>query len=262
MSLDNPTRHNGLRVVYGRDHTEHGSIAVESLGTELAVAVSAGAFEKARPPLDPNEDVCAIAQGAGARLLVVADAHDGREAAEIAVEHVLNAVGGDVARLNLPDRNVTAILFEAGVAVQRGVGLPDAPHPQSRTTLAVARVAPGFVEWVSFGDSCVIVASPHVGRRLDKPRPAYLGYWFSHPEVGALATAGLQPLARDEVVVLASDGFAHFVSTDGGSPEQVVSAVLNESRGATDVARALVETALVLGASDAVSVAVARSLEA
>ena len=73
-----------------------------SLGPDLAAGISAGAVEKRRPPVDANEDVCAIATSGHASLLAVADAHSGREAAEIAIEHVIAALAAETGQSGLP----------------------------------------------------------------------------------------------------------------------------------------------------------------
>ena len=248
-------------VLYGRDCSTLGAVLVESLGPDLAAGISAGAVEKRRPPVDANEDVCAIATSGHASLLAVADAHYGREAAEIAIEHVIAALAAETGQSGPPAHDAITIIHDASVAVQRGVGRAGARNPDSRTTLAFARVYSGHVEWGAFGDSSVLVVSPRGTRRLDRPRPSYLGYWFTYGDVQALATSGVEPLAPGECVVLASDGFVDSLSSGIGTPLELATAVVGEGAGeAADLVRRLIEAALLRGAADAVSVAVGRAV--
>jgi serine/threonine protein phosphatase PrpC len=209
------------------------------------------------PPLDPNEDVCAIVETSTGAILALADAHNGREAAEIAVEHVTARL--DAKGLETSGQIEASLIYEAGMAVQRAVGHPRARRPNSRTTLALARIWGDRAEWVSFGDSSVLVASARGSRRLDAPRSAYLGYWFSLTEVEALATSGVERLAAGESLLLTSDGLIDAFAAQGDSPLGLVTTVMREpAADATAVARRLIEVALLRGASDSVSVAVCR----
>ncbi len=228
------------------------------MATSVALATSAGSRPKPSPPVDHNEDRVAVVHGEHGDLLIIADAHHGADAAELAVESVLEAIGPSPPPRLTVDEIVT-LIWDAGRAVQRGTSRLTRPRVSSATTLALALVTPECVHWGSFGDSSVFLSSARSGRRLDRPRPAYLGFMFAVPEVAALASTGVADRAGDEVVVLASDGYLDFGVADGEEPGAAVARCVEGAADAATIARRLVETALGRDASDAVSVAVALS---
>ncbi len=75
-------------VLRGREHTLLGGISAIAEGS-AAVVLSRGGAKKAYYCTDPNEDVAGFAEGEGGVLLLVADGHYGHQAAEVAVERVL-----------------------------------------------------------------------------------------------------------------------------------------------------------------------------
>ena len=247
-------------VLRGRDHPTHGAVAVAAPTDRLAVATSAGMRSNPSPPLDPNEDCAAVALGSRAALLTVADAHYGCDAAELAVASVLAALGDDPPD-HLTAAEAVSTVWNAGMAVQRGTSRHGSDRTESRTTLALALVTANLVHWVSFGDSCVLLVSDRGGRRLDIPRPVYLGFMFSTSEIGGLVGSGSAPREPGDVVVLATDGLVDYGVPPGGGLEDVVAACTDGSRGAEAVARRLVEHALRRDARDAISVAVSAGWE-
>ena len=81
-------------------------------------------------------------------------------------------------------------MWDAGIAVQRGTSrLGSDPGVERDDAGARARHA-DCVQWGSFGDSSVLLASGRSGRRLDHPRPAYLGFMFAASEIAALVSTG------------------------------------------------------------------------
>ena len=209
------------------------------------------------PPLDPNEDCAAVALGGRAALLTVADAHYGCDAAELALASVLAALGDDPPG-HLTAAEAVSTVWNAGMAVQRGTSRPGSDRTESRTTLALALVTANLVHWVSFGDSCVLLVSDRAGRRLDSPRPVYLGYMFSTSEIGGLVGSGSAPRGpgrrRRPLCDRRAGGLRR--AAPGGAVEDVVAACVDGSRGAESLARRLVEDALRRDARDAISVAV------
>jgi serine/threonine protein phosphatase PrpC len=220
--------------------------------------MSAGALPKSPPALDPNEDVGAVVHGARGLMLVVADGHYGREASEVVVGHVLHSLGDDPPAADLSDDELVRLFFDAGVAVQRETTRPDARHPYSCTTLALVLVADGFVEWASFGDSCVLMATSGSGARLDTPRNVYLGQRFTIADISGALGRGRHPVVGDSCVVLATDGLTDSLARAATDPIAALSQEVRTARAARDIAEGLLDQALRLGARDAVSVAVAR----
>ncbi|MBA2530041.1 MAG: hypothetical protein H0V19_08820, partial [Euzebyales bacterium] len=80
-------------VLWGKDHTTLGEVAVEKLDGDIAVALSRGLRRKAYRYTDLNEDAVAAVAGARATLLVVADGHNGWSSTEAAVTAVLDRLG-------------------------------------------------------------------------------------------------------------------------------------------------------------------------
>jgi serine/threonine protein phosphatase PrpC len=259
MTSIQPSPINGKTVLRGRDHPQLGAKAVARVGSSLALAMSAGARAKALPALDPNEDVAAIVHGSRADLLVVADGHFGREASELAVDHVLEAIGDDPPPADLSDDELVTVFFDAGVTVQREISRPDCPHPNSRTTLALALVSDGAVQWAALGDSCVVLATTAGGARLEVPRNAYLGYRFAFADVAAALTRGRAEWNSGDCLVLATDGLVDAVELDGLDIATVVSRELGSAADAARAAEVLLQLALAKDADDAVTIAVAAT---
>jgi serine/threonine protein phosphatase PrpC len=198
-------------------------------------------------------------RGTRADLLVVADGHFGREASELAVDHVLDAIGDDPPPADLSDDDLVTIFFDAGVTVQREISRPDCPHPDSRTTLALALVAEDAIQWAAIGDSCVVLASAAGGARLDVPRSAYLGYRFAVADVKAGLTRGRAAWNSGDCLVLATDGLVDAVAVEGPDVAAVVSRELGSAVDAARTAETLLRLALAEDADDAVTIVVAAT---
>jgi serine/threonine protein phosphatase PrpC len=259
MTSIQPSPTNWKTVLRGRDHPRLGAKTVARIGPWLAVAMSAGARAKALPAVDPNEDVGAVVRGSRADLLVVADGHFGREASELAVDHVLDAIGDNPPPADLSDNDLVTIFFDAGVAVQREISRHGCTHPDSRTTLALALVADDAVQWAAIGDSCVVLASTAGGARLDVPRNTYLGYRFGVTEVAAALTRGRAAWNSGNCLVLATDGLVDAVAVDDLDVAAVVSRELERAADAARAAETLLHLALAEEADDAVTIAVAAT---
>ena len=242
-------------LVRGGDHGRLGAYSVETVGTSVALGISAGAH--AKPSLDANEDAGAVVGGARADLLVVADGHFGGEASELAVDHVLAELGDDPPPADLDDARLVELFFDAGLAVQRGTTRAGVTHPNTRTTLAIALVTDATVQWASMGDSCVALATHESAARLDVPRSAYLGQRFALAEVAAALTRGRSPRGPADYVLVASDGLVDVLASDA---RDLVAAASSHG-GAADAAlitETLLRLALERETRDAVTVAVSR----
>lgn len=242
-------------VLYGRDHGTLGEHAVASLGSSLAVCTSAGAVLKQGANTSRNEDVGAIAIGPERAVLVVADAHFGGKAAEIAVDVVLAALGSNLPPAISEDALV-ALFFDAGVAVQRGTSASGSAGSPSRTTLALAILDEDGVHWAALGDSCIVVLTDEGCERVDRPRNAYLGQQFDLAEIAATLVTGRCDREDARAIVLATDGLLAGLPEHDTTLADAVDAELRGDPSAPELAERLVTQALGRNAADAVTVTV------
>ncbi len=248
----------GLALLRGRDYPELQACAVAELGTSLAVAMSAGAKKKQRAWIpDPNEDAGAVLEGHGAAALVVADAHFGHESSERAVDCVLEALGDDPPDASLSEAQLVKLFFDAGVAVQRETTRDHAPHPDTRTTLALALISSESLQWAAIGDSCVVVVREGDATRVDTPSAAFLGNRFTHADIAGILTRGRMGREDVQCVVCATDGLSDALSQDGLQIADAIASHVAGARSARQIAERLVSQALAYGIDDAVTVAVA-----
>lgn len=158
-------------VLFGRDHTELGKLAVIEITPRLAIGISRGRFPKGYAHVDPNEDAVFAATDGETTVLAVADGHNGVDASHQTIEAIastasetINSPGG------LLDRLVRA-------AVESFTDLGD---ERCRTALTVCVLDHTGVSAVTFGDTGVIVAgrrhsrvyqgsSPFLGQQTGKP---------------------------------------------------------------------------------------------
>jgi serine/threonine protein phosphatase PrpC len=243
-------------VLWGRDHVAYGQVTVRSVSPDVAVAITRGRFPKAYFSVDPNEDTAAAVVGRAATLLVVADAHNGYDAAEIAVGTVLDVLGDDPPPANLSDAQLVDLFLTASKAVMRKTRALPLPKRESVTTLTVALVARQRVQWAGMGDSALFVADRQTARDLSRPRHHFVGFQASRRDIDERLWRGVRPLAHDSWVVVASDGFTNFASM---SPAMVVADAVRRSEDARDVAERLVQHAAEGGAGDNIAIAVAAA---
>jgi serine/threonine protein phosphatase PrpC len=247
----------GAAVLNGREHPHLGGVAVKSAAATVAVGMTAGALPKFIPPTDPNEDAGAVVHGGRADLLVVADAHFGSEACELAVGHVLAALGEDPPPADVSAADLAALVYGAGIAVQQWAMDPACPNPDSASTLALALVTDDVAQWASFGDSCVVVTYGDEGRRLDTPARAYLGQGFEIEEIDKLLTHGRYERRPGDCVVVGTDGLVDAIEPAWSTMASLVSAYVERSYGAAAIVESLIDLALQRESADAVTVAVA-----
>ena len=79
-------------LLRGREHHTQGWLEVVGDGA-VAAAISLGGAPKRYAHADPNEDAAGIGTGASGHLILAADAHDGFEASEVLVGHLLENPG-------------------------------------------------------------------------------------------------------------------------------------------------------------------------
>lgn len=243
-------------VLWGDDHPELGEQRVEALGDDAAAGITAGARPKGYAHVDPNEDVVAVVRGEHGTLLVCADGHNGATASRLAVEEVLRRLGDEPPPADLDDAALVSMWHAAGETIQRVTGERGHPHPESRTTLLVALIGNGRLQWAAMGDSLLALVDRNgVARRLDTPRHHFVGWPMSPTAVAQRLRRGRAELGPDEWVVLVTDGFSDFV------PQPALGSIAAMAAGAPHaraVAQRLRDTALSAGAGDNVAVAVGR----
>jgi len=238
-------------VLWGKDHVGLDELAVEELSDTVAVAITRGRHRKAYRYTDPNEDAAVAVVGPRATLLAVADGHNGWAATEAAMTVVVEALGTDPPPANLDDDALVDLFHRASAAVLDVTGRPGFEQPSSRTTLVVALVARGHVQWASFGDSTVYTVTPAGAAPLSQSQHRFVGYPMPRSAVDFYLDRGTARLSTGAWVVAASDGFTDFAHPFPTEP-------FARERPAGVIARALVLAACEGGAGDNVAVAVAR----
>ena len=203
--------------LHGRKHELLGRIAAIAEGP-CAIAISRGGARKTYHYKHPNEDAAAFAIGEGGTLAVVADAHGGRDASEIAVEALLRdaaaewtAASAEAVMADWQNRVRAAI---AGVHREILQAIGRGTVETSRTTLAfaLARPADGRIAIGSVGDSHVFALTadgPHDLARAADVASAFLGDPADTEEdLHDRCIAALHPIAATRALVLVTDGLS------------------------------------------------------
>jgi hypothetical protein len=206
---------NGV-VLRGREQILFGGLSAVAEGDAAAV-VSRGGAHKRYASVDPNEDVAAFAVGEGGVLLAVADGHFGCEAAEWAVERILERFGSAWtahAATSVEDHweeAVAAACLDANAAILDGVARGG--RAASQTTLALALVRPRaeLLAWASVADSLVFRVTETAAHALWPGDAA--GVFLGDPAASEASlrrhlAAGRERLTGTRAVVLTTDGFA------------------------------------------------------
>jgi len=217
-------------ALFGSDYPTLGDVGVVTLAESTAAAISRGRFPKGYPHVDPNEDAVALAVSDDARLLAVADGHNGFEAAKAAIEAILEAAGTLVV-----DADLASAMQAASSAISVVVADLAPPRSESRSALSLALIHDGFLHIATAGDTVVVVGgtAPFLGPDLD-----------TEPVVAGLA---LEP---GDLVVVASDGLPDFLGRDW--PDRLAGLA---SENAESFVRAAVAAAFAGGAGDNIAVA-------
>jgi serine/threonine protein phosphatase PrpC len=201
-------------LLRGREHAAlgvHGAIAEE----RVAIAISRGGWTKQYAYVDPNEDAVAFALGARATLLAVADGHSGFEAAEVALEHLLEhpaphwtESAGPPASPEAWRRHALAALADA--AVQIGGERREGSRSRTTLTLALAVPSAGQCYYAAIGDSHLFAAYAGEAREVAPAEKAgaFLGDPAVTEKLAEYARLGIFPLAGVRALVLTSDGLS------------------------------------------------------
>jgi serine/threonine protein phosphatase PrpC len=231
----------------GRDYEVVGAVEARRLdlhGLDVEMVISRGGEAAAGKP---NEDALLVMDSAGGEapvLGMVADAHFGREAAELAVAAVAQAYSScrwparpqDGARETLLRfvRAAQAAIVESGT--------------ESETTLLVGVVDARTFHWASVGDSYVYVLRP--GRRATVANPqvrVWLGARLGVP-VSEVTRHGHCPLEVGTRVLMTTDGIPEAIWNVPTLGPKQIAGVLD---GAEDhPLRALTQRALAQGGED------------
>lgn len=244
----------GAVTLWGREHVAYGDIVVRDAGPGSAVALTRGLHPKPYRYTDPNEDVVAAVTGPRAALLVVADGHNGAASSEVAVATVLERLGDDPPPADLDDEEMVRLFHDVGWAVLHATTALDRARRESRTTLSVALVAGGVLQWAAMGDSPVVVADLESAHELTVPTHHFVGWPLPAGQVDRLLQRGRTPVSDEAWVAVLSDGFSNF--TGGRTTADAVHRVLATAGTAEAGAAELVQAAFAGGAGDNVAAAV------
>ena len=193
--------------------------------------------------------------GPRATLLVVADAHNGAEAAEVAVVTLTDALGADPPPADLGPARLVELLHATEHAIWVETRRHRYPRRGSRTAISLALVTAGRAQWASVGDTAVILRRADAAVLLSTPQPIYLGTAAGPEQLADVLQVGSVDLRPGDGVVLASDGFVDFV----GDPATAVDEVTAECAGLSvrSLVAQLVQRAFSGRAGDNVAVAAA-----
>ncbi len=203
----------------GREQHVIGMIAAVS-EAQTAASLSIGGAPKRYAHADPNEDAAAFAYGAAGTLLAVADAHDGFEASEVLIEHLLaNAAlhwvdeAHEVAAERWP-HHAHAVLCDANAEILRERRMQESGHSSTTLTLAVLRPRAGLLLHAAIGDSHLFLVDASGGVREVASAAGTSGRSFLGADsvtVDALARRtrmGATSLAGVRAVALVTDGLS------------------------------------------------------
>jgi serine/threonine protein phosphatase PrpC len=242
----------------GRENLEIGAVDAVAEGP-AAIAISIGGAEKRYSHTDPNEDVVFFAIGSAGSLLAVADGHNGFEASEVALEHLLAHPGpqwvepGGVT-VESWHRHALAALCDANGEILRE--RIDAAAGGSRTTLSLALALPesDVLLYACIGDSHLFQVRPGAVAEPAEAEGAakqnfFLGYGLETPEsLAGKCRIGSTPLADTVAVVLASDGLSeHRIGVE--DPAAVVLESVEAARRAAPGLRPLVASRSIVEAA-------------
>lgn len=234
-----------LVTLLGDEHHDLGAMHVETLGDHTAIALSAGYFPKPYWHLDANEDGVLAMDTARCRVLVVADGHNGFDAAKAALNGVFEATELAPIEEAPPD-----LIVRCNVAAKERVtrvldGADDEQRILSRTALSIAVVAPDRLYACTYGDTVVTRVR---GQRL-KQLSGDASFLAPHSVLAAVSVA---PLRTGDVIILASDGVTDFLGRTW--KDRFTQAA--SSADPRKIAQGLVELAFAGGAGDHLSIAV------
>lgn len=242
-------------VLLGRDHEDEADVAMAAVGGDAAVGLARGWRPKPYPYVDPNEDAVACAVSDRARLLVVADGHNGREASHAAVSAVMDLLGEQPRPADLRDEE----MFAAVQLIEDRIALATAHDDDrvrwSRTTLVVALRTATQLQWFGAGDSALLVCGPETTRQLPAGARWFFGGGRGRHGLRRSLARGHIGLPPDAWVVLATDGYTDYLPDDL-TAEAAVAGALRGVDGVERAVGALLAQARAGGAGDNVGVSV------
>ena len=245
-------------VLWGADYPDVGEVGLESVGEHAAIALSYGGEPKHWPSKTPNEDAVAAVVGSRSTLLVVADGHEGYESVPASVGLILDHIGDDPPPADLSDSDLVDLFAEANEAALSATGGGTGPATESRTTLIVALLAGPVVQWASFGDSEIFLASAGDARSLGSPKLKFISYPMSRSDVDEHLDRGTVELDEDSWIVAASDGLTDYLGGRGVAASRVIPEIIEPGHDPVSLAETLVQGSFEGGAGDNVGLAVAR----
>jgi serine/threonine protein phosphatase PrpC len=233
-------------LLLGSENTELGAVAVEALSDDLAIGLSRGRFPKSYSHIDPNEDAAFAATNGSASLIAVADGHNGRDAAEAAIEAIAEAASEVIAA---PAVTATKrLLALASGGVRSAVSQLQPPRDQSRTALTLCFTVGNEMATATLGDSGYATATRR-RVRTNSGRSRFLASTTDPDSV----PVDVVPLPTRGLLIAATDGLFDFTRT---SLERRLRDLAETTAGET--ATGLIELAGRGGAGDHVAVGVIR----
>lgn len=186
-------------VLFASRLTQKGDSLRHSLDAHVAVAMHTGSGQSINPKHWPCEDsLCAHRLEDGGLLAAVADSHWGGQASE-AVAGGLKPCWEAVSGSGVPRLERALLEIEA-----RRVKTRD-PNDPSETTVLLVHVQDRTVNYLSVGDSLLIVVGPTGARVHNVPQGYFFGR-FPLIDVPRAIDGGRLHLAPGELLLLASDG--------------------------------------------------------
>ena len=233
--------------LYGRDYEVAGAVEdqrLECLGLDVEMVISRGGEAAAEKP---NEDALLLIgpeQGEAPLLGLVADAHFGPEAAEIAVAAVAQSYPScqwsGMTEEAIRDTLLRLIRVAQAAIVESGT--------ESETTLLVGVVAGLTLHWASVGDSFLYCLRPGRPARVVNPQVrVWLGARLGVP-VNEVTRRGHCPLEVGTRVLMTTDGIPEAVRDVPTLGPKEITAALDEA--AERPLRALAQAALARGGED------------
>jgi hypothetical protein len=206
-------------LLRGREHHTYGWTDLIADGP-VATAISIGGAPKTYGHTDPNEDAAGAGWGPSGAVLAVADAHDGFEAAEVLVEHLLTAPApqwADDADLLDGDhwqRYALAALCDGNAEVLRERSSRAGFASSATLTLAVVQPASNRLLFAAMGDSLLFAVGADGAREIGPVethahKSTFLGQQtFSVEVLTRIARIGEVPLDDAFCVVAVTDGLS------------------------------------------------------
>ena len=207
-----------LRTAILRGHENHRIGFFDSVAeTATAIALSQGGFKKRYTHSDHNEDSALYVTNGHETFIAVADAHNGYNASEDALDLLLDQFAPQWINEALCNaENWQAKALDAIAAANNAIIRDSMKHGKlhSHTTLAFALVRPAenFIGYASLGDSLVFQVTPRqtFDHSWSDPKAHYLGSDSeSADSLRETCICGTLPVDNTLAMVLATDGVSY-----------------------------------------------------